>query len=173
MIYKTTISGKIYRSALQAALLLWVVWSCAPVRTAQHEPAVRSVNFYTVGKIPVIKTRLNGKQAYFIVDTGASVSILNEAEAAYYEFTVMNADVYATTEVLSFNGSALTGSVNTCTIEIGDVAIRYGNFRSKNMQDFAYILQKNENIRLAGILGADLMNRYSMRINFMDKTVSF
>ncbi len=173
MIYKTTIPGNIYRSALQAALLLSVLWSCSPVHTARHEPAVRSVNFYTVGKIPIIKTRLNGKQAYFIVDTGASVSILNETEAEYYGFTVMNADVYATTEVMGFNGSAPTGRVNTCTIEIGDVAIKYGNFRSKNMQDFAYILQKNENIRLAGILGADLMNRYSMSINFMDKTISF
>jgi hypothetical protein len=173
MIYKTTIPGNIYRSTLQAALMLAVVWSCAPVRTAQYEPVVRSVNFYTIGKIPVIRTRLNGKQAHFIVDTGASVSILNEAEASYYGFTVMNSNIYATTEVLGFNGSALTGKVNTCTIEIGDVAIKYGNFRSKNMQDFAYILQKNENIRLAGILGADLMNRYSMSINFMDKTISF
>lgn len=173
MINKFTIPRNIYRSVLQVALLLSVLWSCAPVQTAQREPYMRSVNFYTVGKIPVIRTRLNGKLAHFIVDTGASVSILNEAEASHYGFTVMNADVYATTEVLGFNGSAPTGRVNTCTIEIGDMAIKYGSFRSKNMQDFAYILQKNENIRLAGILGADLMNRYSMRINFMDKTISF
>lgn len=173
MINKFTIPRNIYRGVCQVALLLSVLSSCAPVQTAQRAPHVRSVNFYTVGKIPVIRTRLNGKLAHFIVDTGASVSILNEAEASYYGFEVMNADIYATTEVLGFSGSAPTGKVNTCTIEIGDMAIRYSNFRSRNMQDFAYILQKNENIRLAGILGADLMNRYSMRINFMDKTISF
>ncbi|WP_079685494.1 retropepsin-like aspartic protease family protein [Ohtaekwangia koreensis] len=173
MIYKAIPLQNLYHTCMPIGILVLIVCSCAPVPLMKTESPVQSVNFYTVGRIPVVKAKLNGKNAFFIIDTGASVSILNESEAAHFGFSVVNYDVQAMTEVMSFNGTSNIGHVNTCILEIGSTAIKYHGFRSKDMREFASILQRDEQIRLAGILGSDLLNRYSMSINFMDKTISF
>jgi hypothetical protein len=132
---------------------------------------VQSIKFKSAGRIPVIDVILNGKPARFIIDTGASISILNEQEADYYGFRKI--EPLADVEVAGFEGSSMMKHATKCTLEIGSLKITHIRFKSKDINALVAILYRNEQIRIAGILGADLLTQYRMQIDFMNKTISF
>jgi len=77
---------------MQPSLLLIVVilfFSCAQEIKISGPEKNQSISFKrTAGRIPVIGATLNGKSAYFIIDTGASISVLNEQEAESFGFII-------------------------------------------------------------------------------------
>lgn len=155
-----------------AATLLLLLTGCSSIRQPGTEPPPRSVVFHTIGRIPVIEARLNGKPARFIIDTGASVSILNAGEAAFYGFEVFNQED-AGVDVAGFSGISRIQSTGRCIIEIGDLKITHLRFKSRDMHDFAAVLYPSGEARVAGILGGDLLAYYQMRIDFVDRKVFF
>jgi len=122
------------------------------------------------GRIPVISATLNGKPAYFIIDTGASVSVLNEPEAKSYGFIVgANDDV----NVTGFTGTSNMRRVVNCTLQVGTLKITHIRFSCKNINELVTVVYGNENIKISGILGSDLLGQYRMQIDFMNQTISF
>ncbi len=114
-----------------AIIMVVLVSGCASETALPIEP-VRSITFRTVGRIPVIEARLNGKPAAFIIDTGASVSILNTSEAAFYGFEVSTLQSDAV-DVTGFSGVSQIHNAGRCTIEIGSLRITHLRFRSRDM----------------------------------------
>ncbi|MBL0743144.1 retropepsin-like aspartic protease [Chryseolinea lacunae] len=131
------------------------------------------VRFQPYGRIPVIEAKLNGKPAFFIVDTGASVSILNEQAARHFGFRIATEGMYEAVEVTGFNGTSTMHHAGRCILEIGDLQIRSLRFKSRDMSDFSSVFFDQERIRIAGILGADMLTQYNMTIDFGTKTLVF
>jgi len=152
-------------------VILAVVSGCAPGIATPVQP-VRSITFRTIGRIPVIEARLNGKSATFIIDTGASVSILNTSEANFYGFEVFNLPSDAV-DVTGFSGVSQIHSAGRCTIELGSLTITHLRLHTRDMHDFSRILYPAGQTRIAGILGSDLLSHYKMKIDFLDKKVIF
>jgi len=154
-----------------AIIMVVLVSGCASEIALPIDP-VRSITFRTVGRIPVIEARLNGKPATFIIDTGASVSILNTSEAAFYGFEVFTLQSDAV-DVTGFSGVSSIHNAGRCTIEIGSLRITHLRFRSRDMHDFARTLYPSGETRIAGILGSDMLMHYKMKIDFVDQKVIF
>ena len=148
-----------------------VLVQCAPVVVTSVD-SVRSITFYTVGRIPVIEARLNGKPARFIIDTGASVSVLNTREAGFYGFAIRPNDADAV-DVTGFSGQSQLQGAGQCMVEIGSLRITHLRFRSRDMHDFARVLYPAGDARIAGILGSDVLMQYKMKIDFTDRKVFF
>src|SRR5688500_9835416 len=69
--------------AIKCALLLTVLGCISPVPLQLNTNCMK---FRTIKNIPVLEGKLNGKRALFIIDTGASVSILNKSESQKFGF---------------------------------------------------------------------------------------
>jgi len=154
-------------------LPLGLGWSCAGVRPVYENEERRQVPFHTHGRIPVIEARLNGRTAHFIIDTGASVSLLNEQEAGYFGFNVFVDDAYPSAHVTGFNGTSTVNYASPCMLELGALKMPALRLKSRNMTEISSVFFEHERIRVAGILGADLLEQYRMQIDFKARVISF
>jgi hypothetical protein len=133
----------------------------------------KQLHFETYSHIPVVKARLNGKAALFIIDTGASISILNAGFAAYYGFSVVE-EITVRHTATGLEGAALPlGYVGKYTLEVGPLQIRSPRFQSRDLQAISSLFFDDGHIHIAGIFGADVLTRYKMRIDFTNRTISF
>jgi hypothetical protein len=131
---------------------------------------VNEVKFITIKHIPVIQGRINGKRAYFIIDTGASCSILNQSVADRFGFKY-----FATLEgsVAGFGGTAKVNQAFNCIIEFGPLRICNVIFHTRHLDDLAAVIQDQEHIDIAGIIGSDIFKRYKIGIDYKTNTITF
>jgi len=123
-----------------------------------------------MGMIPVIEGRINGKRAYFIVDTGASCSLLNEQAAHRYGFQYR---ARSEEQVVGLNGQAKINLAFDYDVQLGPVHLKQAVFRTRHLAELANIIRINDHIDIAGIIGADILKRYGMVIDFNSNTVCF
>ena len=164
------------RSWWESCLVLWIPFilglSCSPVRPL-YENEDHHVPFRTHGGIPLITAKLNGKTAHFIVDTGASISLLNEGEADYFGFQTRQDELYSEVCVTDLNGTTTANRVSPCVLELGTLTVKSHHFKSRDMVEFSKPFMEREGIRIAGILGSDLMAYYHLQIDFKNHVISF
>jgi hypothetical protein len=148
------------------SLILLHAWGCLPA-TYDNMSKMR---FSTVGKIPVVQGRINGKRAFFIIDTGASCSILNESGSLHFGF--------GTYALVNHRLTGLGGNTNinqavNCVVEFGPLRIAHRTFRTRQLDHITDLIKQNENIEIAGILGSDIFNRYGITIDFKHNLICF
>jgi hypothetical protein len=147
-------------------LIFFHAWGCLPAK--YHD--VSKIRFFQVGKIPVIQGKINGKSAFFIIDTGASCSILNESAALRFGFGSYALGDYHLT---GLGGNAKINQAINCTVEIGPLTITHRKFRARDLDELAQIIKRDENIEIAGILGSDILNQYGLTIDFKHSLICF
>ena len=156
-----------------ALILFFIVtvmaWACAPAAYPDATSSPR-VPFTTIGMIPVIEGKINGKRAYFIVDTGASCSLLNEQAAGHYGFKYR---ARSEEQVVGLNGQAKINMAFDYDIQLGSVNLKQAIFRTRHLAELANIIRVHDHIDIAGIIGADILKRYGMVIDFNSNTVCF
>jgi hypothetical protein len=143
--------------------------ACAPALYSDATSSPR-VPFTTIGMIPVIEGKINGKRAFFIVDTGASCSLLNEAAAHRYGFKYR---ARSEEQVIGLNGQAKINLAFDYQIQLGPVNLKQAVFRTRHLSELANIIRVNDHIDIAGIIGADILKRYGMVVDFNSNTVFF
>jgi predicted aspartyl protease len=155
-----------YTQHLRYLLIVVVLFtSCRPAtRTNQ------SINFFSIAHIPVIEGRINGKTAYFIIDTGASCSILNESVATYYGFKTM---VILDEHLMGLNGAAKIKTAYNYSITLSSLKIKALTFRTRKIDELVDVIKNNESIVIAGIIGSDVLKKYQMGIDFRTNKISF
>jgi hypothetical protein len=175
---KTLLSSPAHRpflfrvNMLCLSLLTAFVMQCSP-KAVDISIVEKQLRFETYGHIPVVRATLNGKPALFIIDTGASISILNAGFAAYYGFSVVE-EITVQHTATGLEGAALPLScVGKYTLDVGPLHIRSPRFQGRNLQALSSILFADERIHIAGIFGADVLTQYKMRIDFTNRTISF
>jgi len=120
--------------------------------------------------IPVIEGKINGKRAFFIVDTGASCSLLNEQSSHRYGFKYR---ARSDEQVVGLNGQAKINLAFDYDIQLGAVSLKQAVFRTRHLAELANIIRANDHIDIAGIIGADILKRYGMVVDFNSNTVYF
>lgn len=148
-----------------AMLMLWGCVSPALVESNSNE-----IKFITVGCIPVVEGRINGKKAFFVIDTGASISILDEACSKRFGFRV-TASVDRT--VIGLGGESRINDAINCSVEFGPLKIEHVIFRTKRLGEFVAIIRKNNHVEIVGIIGADVFDHYKININYKNRTITF
>jgi hypothetical protein len=119
---------------------------------------------------PIIEVTLNGKKAYFMVDTGSDITILNARDDNKYGFgTVKRA----------FENHSLTGIGGSISniYSTYDVKLEVGSSRVMNRYlayDLSRVVRMTEEktkIKISGIIGSDLMKRYGFIIDYANQRV--
>jgi hypothetical protein len=147
-------------------LTLLSAWGCLP---ATYDN-VTKMRFSTVGKIPVVSGKINGKNAYFIIDTGASCSILNQSGSVHYGFAHL---AHAGDQVTGLGGKVDIHQAVNCLVEFGPLKLRHMSFRTKNLDYLTDIIKQQESITIDGIIGSDILNRYGISIDFKHNLICF
>ncbi len=156
------------------AFTCYCLAGCASVESLPAEGSdQRRITFRMIGnKIPMIQARLNNRPAWFIVDTGASITLLNATESLHFEVAAYKSSREAT-ELSGFSNRFDISLTAICRLEIGNLLIRHRVYVSNEMDRLFEMIEKHERIRVAGILGSDILARYLMNINYGTRTLSY
>lgn len=131
------------------------------------------IPFRTIGqKIPVIEARLNNRPAWFIVDTGASITLLNATERINFDVAIHNTS-HNLKKLSGFSDMIDVTLTSICRIEIGNLVIHHKVYISQEMDRLFSMIEKQEGISIAGILGSDILARYLMNVNYGTRTLSY
>ncbi|MBX2963532.1 MAG: clan AA aspartic protease [Cyclobacteriaceae bacterium] len=152
--------------------LLLVVF-CCHTSTAQHNNKVKDFNtlsFQTLNsKIPIVKVMINGKPGWMIVDTGASITIVHAAKASYYGFKVARNDK---TDLTGLGGRAVLLETYDCSLQLGELTIKQRP-KAQDLHALLSMINAHDKVTIVGILGADVLSRYKMTIDYNNKLILF
>jgi hypothetical protein len=154
--------------ALIKLAFLSSLWGCLAPSTQLD--TISHIRFISAGRIPVAEGKINGKKAFFIIDTGASCSILNESASEHFGFKYF---LKIDDHVFGLSGRAKTNQAFNYVIEFGPHKITQVVFRTKHMNDLAAVIREAESIDIAGIIGSDVLYRYKITIDFRNNTILF
>lgn len=119
---------------------------------------------------PVIEVSLNGKKAYFMIDTGSDITILNARDTKKYGFGIVK-NAFENHTLVGMGGSIST------IYSTYDVELKVGSSRVMNRylaHDLSRVVRMMEEkipFRISGIIGSDLMKRYGFVIDYANKQV--
>lgn len=158
---------------LSFLIATYIFSSCSASEYSSTAAEYHVIPFRTIGeKIPVIRASLNEKCAWFIVDTGASVTLLNATEASHFGFSMRNARGEML-ELTGFTDKLTLSATSFCRLTIGNLKIGPTKYRSHEMSALFTTIESREKMRIAGILGSDILAKYGMNINYESKTLSY
>jgi len=121
------------------------------------------VRFVTVQKVPVVKGKLNGKDAYYIIDSGASLSCLDDSQKDSYKFSSYDDAVNGSG--FGYGGVATFKSVNSADATIGGVPVNVA-FKAQDLSLLTGAFRANYGINIVGIVGCDWLKENHIIIDF-------
>lgn len=122
-------------------------------------------------KLPIMRGLINDKEAYFIMDSGASISVMDSNGAEEFEFNVEETEDGA---AAGYGGAASFKKAGAIKIKTQDkIELWVPEFKAQDLSKIVDVINRNEGFKINGILGFDLMKRYSFILNFKDNTMSF
>jgi hypothetical protein len=136
------------------------------VITDKSDTTSYQIRFISANKIPVIECVLNGKRAFFIVDSGASVSVLDLAQDDFYKFYSVPLDE----EGAGYGGPARFYSVQGVRVMVGSRLLKV-QFRSQNLSSIVDLIKQHEGVRIAGILGSDVWKDLDAVIDYKKQLI--
>lgn len=118
-------------------------------------------------KRPIVKATVNGLQAYFLVDTGASVNILDADRMKYFKFT--KGRVIGTI-IGSGGGSSENCLANNANVILAQTFPVY-QWVTYSLGSVVDSIKAQTGIRIDGILGTPAIKQMEMKINLNDKII--
>lgn len=152
-------------------LAIYALFSCnrpdCPDQVVSSGDTVKVIKFMSANKIPVIEGKINGKRAYFIVDSGASVSVLDIAQDDYYNFNSMPLDE----EAAGYGGVVKFYQVIAVRVAVGPSIVRT-QFRSQDLSSIVELIRQHEGVRISGILGSDVWKDLDALIDYKNRSIA-
>lgn len=141
------------------------LFSCAspPQRSSPDELTIRITE-----NLILVKLLVNGKQANFIVDTGASVSIIDRQQASKYRFRCFdNLDQGSMNSMAGISSLILTSGIE---LRYQNHQFRHVKFYASDM-DYINRFMKERHVYILGILGADFLKRNQAVIDYKHRRI--
>ena len=121
-------------------------------------------------KKPIIQAEINGKKGYFLIDTGSEISIINTSDLNRYKLQV--AKTYGDhRRAIGFNGQT------TAVMKIKNADVVFGDqydheeFFSLNISELVRSIEAKTGIKVAGIMGTDLLTKYNCIIDYNQRHI--
>lgn len=120
---------------------------------------------------PIIKTTLNGKKAYFLIDTGSDITVLHSKRAERFDFQPLIASSQKL-QAMGFNGDRHTVYKATdVKLVIGTMPIK-ALYKTYDLSGVVRSIHNRVGIDVAGIIGSDVMKRYGFIIDYQKQTIA-
>jgi hypothetical protein len=124
-----------------------------------------------VRNVPLVKGTINGVSAYFLVDTGSTITVLNESLQHEYGFSVARNIFWNKRCVIGMGGKCFLKEVHDVTVGLGKIQIEFVN----KSTDLTLLSEQfaAQGITIAGIIGTDLLCFLGSRIDLQARTIVF
>jgi hypothetical protein len=116
--------------------------------------------------IPIIKGKLNGKDAYFILDSGSSTTLVDKSLYEKYKFQVETAD----SESSGIGGTVKSYLAIDVKIEFGENTIE-GNVRCLDLSAVRKSIKNSSGIEISGLIGTDVFNYLDATIDYKNDKI--
>lgn len=117
--------------------------------------------------LPFIKVKINGKDAYFLLDTGASFTVIDENQAAKYK---VRCTEIPDQEFKGIGGSNTLSETDLTSVEIeGKILIT--EFKASDLGAVCTTLKNATGFSVVGILGSDFFERYGFVFDYNKNTL--
>lgn len=148
---------------MKSFILGWLIFMAA---FSKYE--YEYIEIINLERKPIVEVRLNGKTAYFLIDTGSDISMLHKGDSQKYGFTLISR------KEKSLNAVGVGGKTSDfhatyhVQLELGSTRIvtRYLAYDLSSIVDGIY---NNTGIQIAGIIGSDVMKRYGIVIDYKNR----
>lgn len=149
---------------IRTSLILALVFLLNSSFTATRNENV--IHIINLDSKPIVVGKINGKRACFLIDTGSDFTLLNEGNASVYGFQVNNRQKrYG--QLVDFSGSRQAAkNIYDLELVMGKGHEFQTNFVASDLNSLVTGIQRNTGIRIAGIIGSDLMKKYGFRIDY-------
>ncbi|MGI9542916.1 MAG: aspartyl protease family protein [Cyclobacteriaceae bacterium] len=157
------------RKKLVGVLILFIM-ILSPAATVNTNDNYEYINIVYLKKKPIVKGVLNGKDAYFLLDTGSDITLLNHKVSRHYGFKA----IYRHRPGQPIQGIGTDGTQMRYAF---DVNLRLGSqkikakYRSHDISNIVESIYSHSSIRIAGIIGSDVMRNYGFKIDYKTKMV--
>ena len=141
--------------SLLVPLLLLV--ACAPV------DQIASVNIDTSCNLCIVEGEINGKKAYFIMDTGAGLTTFDINQAKHFGFTSTECDL--SVSGFTNNVEPIQQAVGITSIRINEVDVTGDIIYTTNMSNLVKHIQLCANKRISGIIGVPIIKKHGLVID--------
>lgn len=128
-----------------------------------------TITFKIVKNIALIEGYINGAAAYFILDTGASITLLNESLAYEYSFKTLDNRFFEQRHIVGLGGRSPIKEVRSAIVKIGPHELKFIN-KACNLDNLS-VYFNDPNIKVAGIIGIDLLRILGGKIDFTARTI--
>ena len=124
-----------------------------------------------IKNVPMIKGSINGKPAFFVVDTGASITILNGSLARMYNYKVIDNRYLERCRIIGLGGESVLREAKFVTVRLGGHDLNFIN----KVADLNRLSSHFEDydIQIAGIIGTDLLRILGGVIDMQAETITF
>lgn len=142
--------------------LLWILLlvgvSCTPL---DKDFTDGKVEFVAAQKVPIVEGTINGKKALFIIDTGASMSVLDYSQEDHYDFQSYESMDAA----VGYGGVASFRDASHVQGDIGGVPLNI-HFKTQDLSVIVGVIQRFSSIKVAGVVGSDWLKRNKIVIDY-------
>lgn len=117
---------------------------------------------------PVIQVTLNGKPAYFLIDTGSNDTLLDSTDAKEYGFKLLE---YGRVNV-GIGGYSFSPFVDSATITVGNEILR-ADYTAQDLSAVFTGYTRMTNRNLVGIIGNDILQNHNVKIDYATLSITF
>ena len=129
------------------------------------------IDIVNLQKVPIVKGSLNGKMAYFVLDTGAEFTVLHSDDASGYGFRT--AGIFNDQVITGIGGNgAKVQKAFKANFKLEDVQMETAMYVT-DISDIKQLAQKITGLRVTGIIGIDLIVKYAFEIDYGRKKLKF
>lgn len=119
-------------------------------------------NITNTSTIPIVKGTLNNKPAYFILDTGASISILDTKQIKSYGVNAVGEGVL----VIGYGGAdSPTFELEFVNVHMGTLSLN-ADFHGKDISNIVSVVKKISGKNIVGIIGNNNISRSRLVLDF-------
>lgn len=128
----------------------------------------KEILFTDVTKVPIIKAKLNNKHCYLMIDTGASISILDITQSKKYNFKLTS----VSNEVLGLGGKTNYYDLDNVNIELDSLQLET-SFKGGNLNYLVRTIRINSGYNIVGIIGSDVFKTHEFKIDYSTNSIKY
>ena len=129
-------------------------------------PKDNSTEIISLEKVPIIVANLNGKSAYFVLDSGSDVSLLHLEDAEKFQYTHQKRA--AKSIVGASGGKQALFEASQVALQIGQQSLQTVYYAT-DLSSVIESLSNSTGVTISGIIGMDLMRKYGFEIDYINR----
>ncbi|WPP50807.1 aspartyl protease family protein [Catalinimonas niigatensis] len=130
------------------------------------------INMVHLDHKPIVAAKINGKTAYFLIDTGSDISILDEKNTKLFKFRIAHSKEESH-NIEGINGIKKNLSrIKFCRLVLGNSEMKSTLF-ALDLSKLVSLVKKKSHITIHGIIGSDIMRKYDFMIDYNTRRIGF